>query len=194
MPRKSDIPNERFLDLLAWLDPNPSSAASTYLDVRDSLVRILAWRQCADPEGMADEVFDRVCGHLPDLQREYRGNPKLYCYGVANNLVKEYLKARTRHASIEGVDVAVEPDLDSEDKTAEMREDCLSACLQELPQQKREQILSYYAKDKHAKIVHRAAMAQQLGISLKTLRVRMSRLRSGLEKCIERCLERHGPE
>lgn len=194
MPKKPDIPPERFNDLLAWLDPNRESAGSTYLELRDSLVRIFAWRRCADPEGMADEVFDRICGRLPDVQRDFRGNPKLYCYGIANNLVKEYQKALKRYASLEGIDVAVEPSSDREDTTAELREDCLSACLQELSQQKREQILSYYAKDKHSKIVHRAEMAQQLGISVKTLRVRMSRMRRDLEKCIERCLDRHRTE
>lgn len=191
MPRKPDIPPERFNEFLAWLEPDPESVSSTYLELRDSLVRIFAWRRCADPEGMADEVFDRVCRRLPDLQHEFDGNPRLYCYGVGNNLVKEYQKELKRHASIDGIDVAVEPFLDSGETTAELREDCLSTCLHELPQQKREQILSYYAKDKHFKIVHRAEMAQQLGISVKTLRVRMSRMRQELEKCIERCLEHH---
>src|SRR5687767_4601435 len=109
MPRKSDIPPERFNDLLAWLDPNPESAGSTYLDVQDSLVRIFAWRKCADPEGMADEVFDRVCRRLPELEREFDGNPKVYFYAVANNLIKEYQKKLKLNVPVEGIDVAGEP-------------------------------------------------------------------------------------
>jgi RNA polymerase sigma factor (sigma-70 family) len=191
MPRKSDIPPERFNDLLDWLDPNPESAGSTYLELRDSLVRIFAWRQCADPEGMADEVFDRVSARVIELKREFNGNPRLYCYGVANNLIKEYQKKSKLFDSVEGIDVADEPAQQTEDKFAELREECLSACLQELPGQKRELILSYYSKNRHAKIVHRAEMARQLGISIRTLRVRMSRMRRTLEACIELCLERH---
>lgn len=190
MPRKSDIPPERFNDLLAWLDPNPDSAGSTYLDVQDSLVRIFAWRKCADPEGMADEVFDRVCRRLPELEREFEGNPRVYCYAVANNLIKEYQKKLKLNVLVEGVDVACEPPQDTEDTTTEFREQCLDECLQKLPERKRELILSYYSKNKHAKIVQRAEMARQLGISIETLRVRMSRMRRTLEACIELCLER----
>lgn len=190
MPGKSDIPPERFNDLLAWLDPNPESAGSTYLDAQDSLVRIFAWRKCADPEGMADEVFDRVCRRLPELEREFDGNPKVYCYAVANNLIKEYQKKLKLNVPVDGIDVAGEPPQDTEDTTTEFREECLNDCLQKLPERKRELILSYYSKNKHAKIVHRAEMARQLGISIETLRVRMSRMRRTLEACIELCLER----
>ncbi|HEX5702271.1 MAG TPA: sigma-70 family RNA polymerase sigma factor [Pyrinomonadaceae bacterium] len=189
MPRKSDIPPERFNDLLAWLDPNPESAGLTYLDLQDSLARIFAWRKCADPEGMADEVFDRVCRRLPQLEREFEGNPKVYCYAVANNLIKEYQKKLKLNVPFDGIDVADEPP-DTEDTSIEFREECLNDCLQKLPERKRELILSYYSKEKHAKIVHRAEMARQLGISVETLRVRMSRMRRNLEACIELCLDR----
>jgi RNA polymerase sigma factor (sigma-70 family) len=190
MPRKSDIPPERFNDLLAWLDPNPESAGSTYLDVQDSLVRIFAWRKSADPEGMVDEVFDRVCRRLPELAREFDGNPRVYCYAVANNLIKEYQKTLKLNVPIDDVDIAGDMPTNTEDPTPEFREECLDDCLQKLPERKRALVLSYYSKDKHAKIAHRAEMAGQLGISIETLRVRMSRMRRTLEACIELCLER----
>jgi RNA polymerase sigma factor (sigma-70 family) len=139
---------------------------------------------------MADEVFDRVSRRLPELEREFDGNPKVYCYAVANNLVKEYQKKLKLNVPLDGIDVAAEPPQDTEDTTTELREECLNDCLQKLPERKRELVLSYYSKNKHAKIVHRGEMARQLGISIQTLRVRMSRMRRTLEACIELCLER----
>jgi DNA-directed RNA polymerase specialized sigma24 family protein len=62
--------------------------------------------------------------------------------------------------------------------------------LQRLSEDKRELILAYYAKDKQAKIDHRTEMAQRWGISVETLRVKAYRIRSTLEQCIERCLDR----
>ncbi len=43
-----------------------------------------------------------------------------------------------------------------------------------------------------AKIDHRTEMARQLGVSIETLRVRMCRIRTALEKCIKRCLDELG--
>ena len=63
-------------------------------------------------------------------------------------------------------------------------------CLQELSTQKRDLILAYYAKEKQAKIDHRAEMARRLGISVDALRVKAHRIRTTLEECIKRCVER----
>lgn len=71
-------------------------------------------------------------------------------------------------------------------------EECLQLCLQNLSAENRELILGYYAKEKQAKIDHRSELAQQLGISVQTLRVRVFRVRASLQDCIERCLKRKG--
>jgi DNA-directed RNA polymerase specialized sigma24 family protein len=92
--------------------------------------------------------------------------------------------------SLQGTEPASDPRSELEQETTIMREDCLRWCLQRLSEEKRELILAYYAKDKQAKIDHRTEMAQRLGISVETLRVKAYRIRSTLEHCIERCLER----
>lgn len=189
MPRQLDKAPEHFAELLAWLDPDRETAAAVYIDLRDSLVRIFGWHRCADPEGMADEVFDRVTRKLPELRESFEGNPKLFCYRVANNLVHEYHRQVKRFIPLEDIDIAVEPPPEVELQLEEKREECLSLCLQQLPDHKRAQILSYYARDKHEKIVHRNEMAAQLGISIQALRVRMLRIRLALEKCIQQRLD-----
>jgi RNA polymerase sigma factor (sigma-70 family) len=189
MPRNSDFPPERFDDLLAWLDPDREVASSLYLDLRQSLLRIFAWNQCADPDGMTDEVFDRVTRQVHLLKDTFEGNPKLFFYGVARNLIKEYRKKVNAYVPIDGIDLAGDPPQELEEETSHMREECLSRCLRKLPEEKRDLILTYYAKEKQAKIIHRAEMARELGISIQALRVRMRRTRGSLEECIALCLD-----
>lgn len=194
MPPTSEFPPERFDDLLAWLNPDRELASSVYLNLRQSLLRIFAWNRCADPEGMTDETFDRVARQVHTLAKTYEGNPKLFFYGVANNLIKEYRKKVKSYVSIEGVELAEDPPQEFEEETSEKRKKCLSKCLRKLPKAQRDLILTYYAKEKQAKIVQRAEMARQLGVSMETLRVRMLRIRNRLEECIELCLDEGGPK
>jgi RNA polymerase sigma factor (sigma-70 family) len=189
MPRKSEFLPERFDDLLAWLNPDRELAGSIYLDLRHSLLRIFAWNRCSDPEGMTDETFDRVARQAHTLRETYEGNPRLFFYGVANNLIKEYRKKIKSHVSLEGVEPTQDAPQELEEETAERRRECLGKCLEKLPKEKRDLILAYYAREKQAKIIHRAEMARRLGISVETLRVRMLRIRIGLENCIELCLD-----
>ena len=189
MPRKSEFLPERFDDLLAWLNPDRKLAGSIYLDLRHSLLRIFAWNRCSDPEGMTDETFDRVARQAHTLRETYEGNPRLFFYGVANNLIKEYRKKIKSHVSLEGVEPTQDAPQELEEETVERRRECLGKCLEKLPKEKRDLILAYYAREKQAKIIHRAEMARKLGISVETLRVRMLRIRIGLENCIELCLD-----
>jgi RNA polymerase sigma factor (sigma-70 family) len=190
MARDSAIPPESFDEILAWLNPDRDRAAAIYVQLREDLTKIFTWNRCPDPEGSTDEVFDRVARKVHDLQHTFIGDPRLYFYGVARNLIKEIPKRNQRYVSLEGAELASNPRSEAEQETATMREDCLRACLQKLRGDKRELILEYYAKDKQAKIDHRAEMARRLGISVDALRVKAHRIRTTLEECIKRCVER----
>ena len=89
----------------------------------------------------------------------------------------------------EDVDLPVQITTESEDDSADI-EECLQSCLQKLSSENRKLILAYYAKEKQAKIDNRNELAQQFGISVQTLRVKVYRLRGSLEDCIVRCLKR----
>ena len=188
MPRNPSFPLERFDDLLAWLNSDRELASSIYLNIRHSLLRIFAWNQCSDPEGMTDETFDRVARQVHILKDSFEGNPRAFFYAVANNLIKEYRKKIRSHVPIEDIEIRAAPAEDMEE-TSENRIECLAKCLRTLPRDKRALILAYYAKEKQAKILHRAAIARELGISIEALRVRTLRIRTTLEECIERCLD-----
>lgn len=189
MPRNSDIPPDSFNELLAWLNPDRDSAARMYEEIRRDLIKVFGWNKCIDPEGMADETFDRAAKKARQLKDSFEGNRKLFFYGVANNLIKEYRKTVRSYVSLDEVEIAESPPTNFDEETAEVREECLRICLLELKVEKRDLLIAYYAKEKRAKIDQRAEMAQRLGVSIETLRVRMCRIRSELVECIEHCLD-----
>ena len=187
MARDTAIPPKSFDEILDWLNPDRDEAGNIYVQLRTDLTKIFTWNRCADPDGLTDEVFDRVSRKVHDVRQTFEGDPRLFFYGVARNLIKENPKRIKKEVSLEGTDLPA-PEIAVEDESATMREECLRACLQKLSPEKRELILGYYAKEKQAKIDHRTEMARQLGISVETLRVRVHRIRGALELCIERCL------
>jgi RNA polymerase sigma factor (sigma-70 family) len=189
MPQDPDIPPNGFVEILDWLDPDREKAAAKYEELRRSLIKIFAHRMCADPEGMADEVFERVAEKVHYLRPDYKGDPKLYFYGVARNLGKEYPKTTKSHVSIDDIDPAGGPRPDDEVEEPDHEEECLHLCLDKLSSENRALILEYYAKERQKKIDQRKEMAERLGITILALRVRMFRIRGTIETCIEHCME-----
>lgn len=189
MTRNSAIPPESFEEILAWLNPDREVAATIYVQLRHDLAKVFSYRGCNDPEGLTDEVFDRVAKKVHSVRPTYEGDPRLYFRAVANNLVKETLKRVKNQVSLEGIDVPQQKTSETE-KESENVEECLQSCLQKLNDNNRKLIVAYYAKEKQAKIDHRNEMAQQLGITVETLRVKIYRIRLSLQECIGRCLKR----
>lgn len=191
MARNSGIPPESFEEILAWLDPDREVAGAIYVQLCHDLAQIFTWNRCSDPEGLTDEVIDRVSRKVHEVRKTYVGDPRHYFHGVARNLIKEIRNRAKEQVPLEDIEVAsANPAMDTGEEMAEMREECLDSCLASLSPEKRELILNYYAKDKHDKIKHRAELARRLGISVQTLRVRVYRIRLELQQCIERCLAR----
>jgi len=194
MVRDSVTNPDGFDEILTWLDPNRELAATMYMQLRHDVARIFLWNRCSDPEGLTDEVFDRVARKVHNLRQTYDGDPRLFFYGVARNLVKETAKRVKTHASFDDAGatlrVRAQVEVDEEEESAQVREHCLQLCLNELSREQRRLILEYYAIDEQGKISHRARIARQLGVSIETLRVRVYRIRVQLEECIEQCLDR----
>lgn len=189
MARNSVIPPESFEEILDWLNPDRELAGAMYVQLRDDLAKMFMWRGCRDPEGLTDEVLDRVAKKVYEVRPTYEGDPRLYFRAVANNVIKENLKKTKNQIPLEVVEQTRQHETEINDETIAI-EDCLQLCLQDLSSEKRELILAYYAKEKQAKIDHRSELAQQLGISVETLRVKVYRIRASLEGCIQRCLKR----
>jgi len=170
---------EDFNRLLVWLEPDRERAAQTYERIRWRLIAILASRGCLVPEELADETIDRVARRVADIEAAYIGDKTIYFLGVANNVHHEYLK----RPPITGV-----PEPDDDVDTKERTYVCLDKCLDKLTSSSRQVIERYYAEDKQAKIDLRRRIAEELGVSLNTLRLRALRIREKLQQCIETCL------
>ncbi len=183
-----------FNEILAWLNPDRELAANMYVQLRHDVARIFVWNGCSDPEGLTDEVFDRVTRKVHGLRQTYDGDPRLFFYGVARNLVKETAKKVKTYASFDDagatMHVRAQPEAHEEEESVHAREDCLQVCLKGLSSEQRRLILDYYALEKQGKIAHRVRIARQLGLSVEALRVRVYRIRVTLEECIEQCLDR----
>src|SRR6185503_6276943 len=173
---------EDFDRLLAWLDPDREQAGATYEKIRWRLITIFAARNCATPEDLADETLDRVARRVAEIEPDYTGDRALYFFGVANNVHHEYLK---RPPPPEPRD-----ELTTDTENQERTHDCLEQCLRKLPEDSRTLILRYYSQEKQAKIHLHKQMAEELAITINTLRLRILRMKEKLQPCVERCLER----
>jgi RNA polymerase sigma factor (sigma-70 family) len=189
MVKKSELKRNTLNELLEWLDADPQVAAQKYEEIRHSLIKIFAWRKCADPEGMADDVIDRVAVKVKTIREEYHGNPQRYFFGVAKNRLREYQKTLDLHVSLTELDIATRAISPGEQQHLEHEDTCLRHCLNKVAAKERERIIRYYGGDKQEKIRLRKELAKELGIGQNALRVRMFRLRANLETCIKKCLE-----
>jgi DNA-directed RNA polymerase specialized sigma24 family protein len=182
-PRKIHVLDQQQLDqLLAWLDQDRERAGLAYEQIRWRLITIFAARDCPIPEELADETIDRVARRVPDIAGEYVGDKVLYFFGVANNVHHEYLKRPALPPPPEY------PSDQGPDK--EQVHHCLEQCLNRLSTEARELVLRYYSLEKQAKIGLRKQIADELGVSINTLRLRVLRMKEKLQPCVERCLKR----
>jgi RNA polymerase sigma factor (sigma-70 family) len=182
------ITQEHFDSLLSWLDADRDHAGTKYEQLRRSLIMIFTWRGLSDAEDLADETINRVALRVQELAPHYRGDPAQYFYGVAKNLIHESWRKQRQQLPISDQLNLIAPEPEQDDKS-EKRHDCLERCLRELSAANRELLLSYYSEVKTVKVDHRREIATQLNIEPNTLRVRMYRIRSALEKCIVDCVE-----
>ncbi len=189
MARDSAVPPESFEEILAWLHPDREVAATMYVQLRHDLAKIFTFRGCSDPEGLTDDVFDRVAKKIREVRPTYIGDPRLYFRAVANNVVKEDLKRIKTQVSLEEPELQEPTTTERDEDDTEDIEECLRSCLQEFSPENRKLIIDYYAKEKQAKIDYRSELAHQFGISVETLRVKVYRIRISLQGCIERCLK-----
>lgn len=175
---------EAFDKLLTWLNPDREEAAKKYQKIHSRLISIFATHGCVDPESLADDTIDRVIAKIDWLMANYVGEPTRYFCGVARNVLKEDLRKRLPP------DVPV-TDQNEVDEQEQEKYNCFDQCMSELPALQQSLVLNYYENTGQAKIRHRQKLAEEYGISMSALRLRVFHLRAQLSKCLNTCLGRH---
>jgi DNA-directed RNA polymerase specialized sigma24 family protein len=183
MHRKHELTETELQSLLSWLDPDPERAGHSYIRIRQGLVKIFVCRGCSEAEELADETINRVAARAEWLAENYDGKPMYYFIGVAKKIFLEYQR---RRPSL--VPLAVNTlKLPAPEPASELKFECLERCKRQLPETEREIIGHYYQTGVTAQ--QRADLADRLGVKLSNLRVRVFRLTSALEGCVNKCLE-----
>lgn len=182
---------ESFDALLAQLDPDRARAGELYETIRRKLVRLFEWRGCAAPEDLADETINRVARRLAEGIELRSSDPYGYFCGVAHLVYKEILRRAAReHRALESGAWPASPAEDEAEP--DHRLDSLRHCLGLLPADQQDLILRYYQGRSdpgkggagESNIRNRQALADQLGIPMNALRIRVHRVRRKLELCV----------
>ena len=151
-----------------------------YDRLRHRLVRLFARRGSANPEDLADETIARVLAKVPEIAATYEGDPARYVFGVARNV---YLESTRRPTMVPLSDPAPSVELDHDPIFSEAAIASLESCLETLGPSERELVLEYHRHGKRARAAWRR-LAERLGITEATLRLRVHRIRQRLYKCV----------
>lgn len=184
------LSSEEFEKFLQKLDDDQNQAAEKYLALRERLERFFEWRGCDNPEDLTDIVFDRVIKKIIE-GKEIR-NIEAFCVTIAKYVLMENRRAVLKNEELDENSRRIssdsaDSDLDDEDEIKTLRLKCLDECLTELPEDKRKLMIGYFDTDEKTMIRKRKSLAEKFGINLNSLRIRISRLKTKLEKCTKNC-------
>lgn len=180
------LPLSSFDRLLAWLSLDRESAGNKYEKIRSELINYFRRRGVINSEDLADETIDRVAKRVAELAGTYVGDPARYFYGVARYVYLEHAR-RNVYSDLESI---IDRPLPERPDDLEVEYTCLEECLRKLPQENSSLISQYYSGEGQAKIDNRKKLAEQLGITPHTLRIRVIRIIRSLEVCMRDCISK----
>ena len=171
------------------LTQNRLQAGEKYLALRERLEKFFEWRDCENTEELTDIVFDRVSKKI--ATGEKIENAEAFCVSVAKFVLlenrREVLRIEELDENSRKINSPKVIDSNDEDEIKDKRFECLDKCLAEFPAEKREILINYFDTDEATMIPTRKKLSEKLGINLNSLRIRVSRLKTKLEKCTKDC-------
>jgi RNA polymerase sigma factor (sigma-70 family) len=179
--------------LLLLLDPDRDRAGAMYVDLRRRLLYYFTFRGCLTGEELVDETITRVIRKLASGEEVI--NVGGYMFGVARFVLMEYRGGLGKEiAEIGDLAPSQQPYIDplalererEADGLTQRKHECMRRCLESLPLDERQLITDYCVK------TDREQIASRLGASLKTLRVKVHRIRAKLKECLRAFLQ--GPK
>jgi DNA-directed RNA polymerase specialized sigma24 family protein len=175
--------------LLALLDADRDRAGVKYQSLRLRLMKFFEWRNCENPEDLADVVFDRILQKISE--GEQIQNVTAFSASIAQFVFKEYLRGNKRqHQLIEEapeVQNIKAQEVEDEDELIAGRRQCFEKCLAEFSAENRKFIIAYYDTDERTMINSRKKLAEEMNSSLNTIRIKACRLKAKLEDCTLEC-------
>ncbi len=190
MLTKDVLTQAGFDGLLVLLDADRQQAGAKYESLRRRLIKFFEWRNAETPEELADTVFDRLIKKI--AEGEQIQNINAYSTSVAQLVFKEdYRRAGRLAQTIDDNPrtesmIAVTGSSQTEDSD-DARFECLEKCLAKFSSENQRLVISYYDTDERTMIATRKRLAESMGISLNTLRIRVCRLKATLEDCTIDC-------
>lgn len=168
--------NEKMFDkLLARLEPDLPDSASRYKQFRLKLTKFFQWKRCADAESLADETIARAIKNVVEGLEIKADSPYVYVFVIAKNVYREYVRGEIKQRDL--FDRLSEKAVQSD-----AWEDCRIQCLRELPPVKLRLLQVYHLNEKSS-----IQIASELNMTVNALRLKIFRLKKGLESCYENC-------
>ncbi len=175
---------------LKTLDQNQEKAAEKYITLRERLEKFFEWRNCENVEELTDIVFDRITKKI--IEGEKIKNVEAFSVSVAKFVLMENRREALRTTEIdENLLKYNESNKSNEDdELHRIRLKCLDKCMSKLSADKQKLLIGYFNTDEKTMISVRKSLAEKMDITLNSLRIRVSRLKSKLEKCTKECSQK----
>jgi DNA-directed RNA polymerase specialized sigma24 family protein len=178
------VTRDGFQHLLARLDPAPAVAGERFQALHSKLASYFTYERCMDPEHWADETLDRAAKRLAEGAAV--DDIQAFIYGIGRFVAQEAHRQQQRTRDV----LRTQPPPAT--PASESIFECLDKCLATLSKQNRSLIQRYYSGDGKSLIKQRQELAEELGISIESLRTRALRIRKDLESCVGACREEEG--
>jgi DNA-directed RNA polymerase specialized sigma24 family protein len=179
-PDESGSPVRNEEVLLEFLGTTEGEFEKVYGEIRRKLVHFFVYRGRSDFDELADRTIFEVLKDCRRVADSYVGDPLLWIYGVARNVLRE--SSKTPPATLP----MPEP---SPPEEKEARDECLRGCMEDrLEDADRAFIMQYYFGEKAEKIEHRKRLAVLLEKTENGLRIKAHRIRNKLRDCVSMCL------
>ncbi len=186
---------------LRRLDPDPGLAEEKLLRLRRRIIAYLERRNV--PTAVAEELVQEAIFVVWQKLEAGGAKPEeiqsieKYIWGVSRIFLKQHWRLPEEKGEPLDPDVHGRPrpggvrGPEGEKEFEQIREECVTECLQEVPPKERAAFLEYAQLEKRDE-KRTEELAESLGISRDYFYVKMHRLRKKLEECCLTCLKRHG--
>lgn len=180
--------DQYFSTFLTFLCPDdPDEAGRRYLRLHQKLEGFFRTRGVADPSAAADEALDRAARRIAEGAEV--PNIDSFCLGIARFIIMENWRINTRESAaflefLERHEQATEEQID--------HFSLMKTCFEQLPKYDQNLLNAYcVALSGKERAKRRRELAEKLGKTVEALRIRVTRLRQGLEECLKKLSQNH---